>query len=328
MEWAWQIAEAELGQPLPRRWSHSQGVARAAVSLAKVVNDDADLLSSAAVLHDVGYAPRLASTGFHPLDGARFLRDVHHADERLAGSQPLVRVAGSRRTRVAAGLGGGVPAPGGSAAGGCVGVVRHDHNPRRRAHHRRGPGRGDRRPLRRGQPRGPIHPPGVTGDLRGGIPRGGSAGGSAQVGVVDGCPTDNYGVGNFDRPGAQSHVGPETGRPEINEFVPDVGECTAQRRACGSGRSGCTPKGGRVSRNQDRLEGRRWGAQANRCGRRDHMSWFRAMRRETTPQGSFSTRPIASPWRWRCRRWARKCPPASSRASCSPTWSGCRTWPW
>ncbi|MFE4869533.1 HD domain-containing protein [Streptomyces sp. NPDC056682] len=83
VEWAWQIAETELGQSLPRRWAHSQGVARAAASLAKVVNDDADLLASAAVLHDVGYAPRLASTGFHPLDGARFLRDVHHADERL-----------------------------------------------------------------------------------------------------------------------------------------------------------------------------------------------------------------------------------------------------
>lgn len=83
VEWAWRLAEAELGQSLPRRWSHSQGVARAAASLAKVVNDDADLLTSAAVLHDVGYAPRLASTGFHPLDGARFLRDVHHADDRL-----------------------------------------------------------------------------------------------------------------------------------------------------------------------------------------------------------------------------------------------------
>lgn len=38
---------------------------------------------SAAVLHDVGYASRLAATGFHPLDGARFLRDIHAADDRL-----------------------------------------------------------------------------------------------------------------------------------------------------------------------------------------------------------------------------------------------------
>lgn len=44
---------------------------------------DAGLLLAAATLHDVGYAPRLAATGFHPLDGARFLRDEHGAEERL-----------------------------------------------------------------------------------------------------------------------------------------------------------------------------------------------------------------------------------------------------
>nr|WTB32247.1 HD domain-containing protein [Streptomyces sp. NBC_00830] len=82
-KWAHQVAEAELHVPLPRRWAHSQGVARRAAELAGVLGDDADLLASAAVLHDVGYAPRLAATGFHPLDGARFLRDVHAADERL-----------------------------------------------------------------------------------------------------------------------------------------------------------------------------------------------------------------------------------------------------
>ncbi|MER6717273.1 MULTISPECIES: HD domain-containing protein [Streptomyces] len=81
--WARQVAVAELREPLPRRWAHSQGVARRAAELAEVLGEDADLLASAAVLHDVGYAPRLAVTGFHPLDGARFLRDVHGADERL-----------------------------------------------------------------------------------------------------------------------------------------------------------------------------------------------------------------------------------------------------
>ncbi len=76
------VAEVELAVPLPRRWAHSQGVARRAAEIAGAV-PDADLLHAAAVLHDVGYAPRLAATGFHPVDGARFLRDVHHADERL-----------------------------------------------------------------------------------------------------------------------------------------------------------------------------------------------------------------------------------------------------
>ncbi|MFC9408036.1 HD domain-containing protein [[Kitasatospora] papulosa] len=81
--WACAVAEAELAEPLARRWTHSQGVARRAMGLAGVVGGDAELLISAAILHDVGYAPRLAITGFHPLDGARFLRDTHAADERL-----------------------------------------------------------------------------------------------------------------------------------------------------------------------------------------------------------------------------------------------------
>ncbi len=81
--WAWQVAEQELANTLPRRWSHSQGVARQAERLAPALGPDAALLAAAAVLHDVGYAPRLATTGFHPLDGARFLRDSHHADGRL-----------------------------------------------------------------------------------------------------------------------------------------------------------------------------------------------------------------------------------------------------
>ncbi|MBD0692695.1 HD domain-containing protein [Streptomyces sp. CBMA123] len=82
-QWARRIAEQELADTLPRRWSHSQGVARQAAQLAAVAGADDGLLVAAAVLHDVGYAPRLALTGFHPLDGARFLRDEHGADERL-----------------------------------------------------------------------------------------------------------------------------------------------------------------------------------------------------------------------------------------------------
>jgi hypothetical protein len=81
--WAHTVAEAELADPLPRRWAHVQGVARRAGELAPALGDDAELLAAAAILHDVGYAPALAATGFHPLDGARFLRDVHRADDRL-----------------------------------------------------------------------------------------------------------------------------------------------------------------------------------------------------------------------------------------------------
>ncbi|MFC8269657.1 HD domain-containing protein [Streptomyces cinereoruber] len=82
-EWATRVAEAELSSTLPRRWAHTQGVAKRAVEVSQVLGQDAGLLVAAATLHDVGYAPRLAKTGFHPLDGARFLRDEHGADERL-----------------------------------------------------------------------------------------------------------------------------------------------------------------------------------------------------------------------------------------------------
>jgi hypothetical protein len=81
--WAFSVAEKELAHSLPRRWAHSQGVALRATELSVLTGVHTDLLESAAVLHDVGYAPRIALTGFHPLDGARFLQHAHHADERL-----------------------------------------------------------------------------------------------------------------------------------------------------------------------------------------------------------------------------------------------------
>ncbi|WP_432090744.1 HD domain-containing protein [Streptomyces sp. NRRL F-5630] len=80
--WAFGVASAELAVPLPRRWAHTQGVTARATALGSLIQAS-ELLICAATLHDVGYAPRLATTGFHPLDGARFLRDEHHADERL-----------------------------------------------------------------------------------------------------------------------------------------------------------------------------------------------------------------------------------------------------
>ncbi len=82
-QWAYSLAERMLSEPLPRRWAHSLGVARRAQSLSPVLGGDADLLEAAAVLHDVGYSPSIATTGFHPLDGARFLRDQEGADERV-----------------------------------------------------------------------------------------------------------------------------------------------------------------------------------------------------------------------------------------------------
>ncbi|GAA2876047.1 HDIG domain-containing protein [Streptomyces mexicanus] len=82
-EWAYALSESLLSEPLPRRWAHSLGVAKRARSLSPILGNDADLLEAAAVLHDIGYAPAVAVTGFHPLDGARFLRDHEKADDRV-----------------------------------------------------------------------------------------------------------------------------------------------------------------------------------------------------------------------------------------------------
>ncbi|MEU3319514.1 HD domain-containing protein [Streptomyces sp. NPDC006785] len=82
-EWAYSLSESLLSEPLPRRWAHSLGVAKRARSLAPILGDDAELLEAAAVLHDIGYSPEIALTGFHPLDGARFLRGQEGADERV-----------------------------------------------------------------------------------------------------------------------------------------------------------------------------------------------------------------------------------------------------
>lgn len=77
------LAETLLAEPLPQRWAHTQGVGAQAETLRPVLGSDADLLAASAWLHDIGYTPALVRTGFHPLDGARYLRDTEHADELL-----------------------------------------------------------------------------------------------------------------------------------------------------------------------------------------------------------------------------------------------------
>jgi hypothetical protein len=81
--WAEETARKHLEDQLPRRWAHTQGVAEQARNLAWLLDDAADLLEAAAWLHDIGYSPELIDTGFHPLDGARFLSDTGQADDML-----------------------------------------------------------------------------------------------------------------------------------------------------------------------------------------------------------------------------------------------------
>jgi len=81
--WAQDLACILLADALPRRWAHVQGVAARARSLAPAISPDTGLLEAAAWLHDIGYLPELAETGLHGLDGARYLRDIQHAEPML-----------------------------------------------------------------------------------------------------------------------------------------------------------------------------------------------------------------------------------------------------
>jgi hypothetical protein len=81
---AW--AELEAGKLLAdtgRRWEHVGGVVREAQRVSQVLREEGGpYLIAAAWLHDIGYAPSIATTGFHPLDGARHVRAL--GQERLA----------------------------------------------------------------------------------------------------------------------------------------------------------------------------------------------------------------------------------------------------
>lgn len=67
------LTEAMLVRELPGRWAHSIGSLRAALHLAPILGERAELLAAAAVLHDVGYAASAVDTGQHMIDGGRLL---------------------------------------------------------------------------------------------------------------------------------------------------------------------------------------------------------------------------------------------------------------
>ncbi|QEU93994.1 HD domain-containing protein [Streptomyces kanamyceticus] len=71
-----ELAESLLPS-LGNRWLHTQAVAARAREVATAVPEqERGLLVAAAWLHDIGYAPELRETGFHPLDGARHLEGL------------------------------------------------------------------------------------------------------------------------------------------------------------------------------------------------------------------------------------------------------------
>jgi hypothetical protein len=75
---------------------------RALLLTSAVPDHEAPLLVAAAWLHDIGYAPQLRRTGFHPLDGGLYLRE--------SGWHPLVcslvaHHSGARYVAVVRGVG-------------------------------------------------------------------------------------------------------------------------------------------------------------------------------------------------------------------------------
>ena len=70
---------AEYLSDLGPRWAHIQTVGRLADRMVEDHGLPTDI-AAAAWLHDIGYAPALAVTGFHPVDGALFLADQGAAD--------------------------------------------------------------------------------------------------------------------------------------------------------------------------------------------------------------------------------------------------------
>ena len=88
---------------LPDRLAHSRQAGSQARQIAAAVPpEDRDLHIAAALLHDIGYAPALVQTGFHPIDGARHLAMsgapyrlvglvAHHSEARLLAEPAGVR---------------------------------------------------------------------------------------------------------------------------------------------------------------------------------------------------------------------------------------------
>ena len=87
------LARRLLADDMPQRWNHVQGVAKRAELFVDLV-PNWDALAAAANLHDIGYASELVDTGFHQIDGARYLRRegwdesvvnlvAHHSDAQI-----------------------------------------------------------------------------------------------------------------------------------------------------------------------------------------------------------------------------------------------------
>lgn len=93
------LAAALLGTDT-KRFLHVAGVATAAAKAAgSVPASDSALLVAAGWLHDIGYANDIVDTGFHPLDGARYLRRIGAPDRlcRLVAQHTASQIEAEER---------------------------------------------------------------------------------------------------------------------------------------------------------------------------------------------------------------------------------------
>ena len=82
------------------RLAHSASVARQVDRVRHLLDGRWQaVIADAAWLHDIGYNPEIARTGFHPLDGARWLRDQGCPDEtcRLVAWHTGAKIEGALR---------------------------------------------------------------------------------------------------------------------------------------------------------------------------------------------------------------------------------------
>lgn len=101
------LAHSLLGD-VGTRWEHVRTAGSTAARLSVLFDEhEAALLVAAATLHDIGYAPAIAHTGFHPLDGAYHLQALglpprlvslvaHHSEAEMLGPQQGVHDLGER----------------------------------------------------------------------------------------------------------------------------------------------------------------------------------------------------------------------------------------
>ncbi|MEN8907978.1 MAG: HD domain-containing protein, partial [Clostridiales bacterium] len=75
IKWSQQEAD-KLLKDLPIRLKHVKGVVKQAYRVGQIFNEnEKNILIETAYLHDIGYAVSLNKTGFHPLDGAVFIKN-------------------------------------------------------------------------------------------------------------------------------------------------------------------------------------------------------------------------------------------------------------